>query len=172
MLQNVLCCTLECFIVLMIFWQLFGDHQGCKMYPFCLQWTSRLPTWSDMYAVCRETCRSEWFMVCSLWVALFALILFRWFTTPCKPPIGITSMKSTEICVALLWGVGLVYTISGALGGWSRISCFFIFIFDEMLGGNWFWEFVSFCRCRDKIAFFGRKGWEWNKGVYWRFVAR
>ena len=33
---------------------------------------------------------------------------FRWFTTPCKSPIAITKAKCTRICVALLWGVGLV----------------------------------------------------------------
>ena len=36
------------------------------------------------------------------------LVLFRRFTTPCKPPIGITKAKKTEMCAALPWGVGLV----------------------------------------------------------------
>ncbi len=46
-----------------------------------------------------------------LWI-VFSLkstqLFFRRFTTPCKPPIGITSEKVTKFCVALPWGVGLV----------------------------------------------------------------
>ncbi len=36
---------------------------------------------------------------------VLGVFVFRWFTTPCKPPIRITQAKSTRICVALGWGV-------------------------------------------------------------------
>ncbi len=46
------------------------------------------------------------FLFCSFILLLF--FVFRQFTTPCKPPIGIMSAKVSKFCVALPWGVGWV----------------------------------------------------------------
>ncbi len=86
-----------------------GDYLD-KLASLCLPTKQKdfLLSWNLVFSwhTGATTCKS--FLLAS-WTHFGTSFLFRRFTTPCKPPIGITKAKVSEIFCAFTFGVGMVF---------------------------------------------------------------